>query len=155
MGYTGLGLRVAGLNYDLRKVSPYYFYDAVDFEVPLGVQGTGYDCYLVKVEEVRQSLSIISQVLGNLPEGKATGRGEFPGEGQGPAGEVYSFVEGPLGEMGLFLTGRGGPKPYRLKVRSPHYPILFSLDELFRGKTLEEADDMLYTFHLDAREIDR
>lgn len=153
-GYTGPALRATGISYDLRKRFPYYFYRDVDFDVPLGIHGTGYDCYLVRMEEVRQSLEIVSQVLDNLPEGRAHGGGDFSLT-EGPEGEVYSFLEGPIGEVGFYIMGRGQGQAYRLKMRSPCYPILFSFDILLRGKTLEEADDMLYSFHLNGREIDR
>ena len=170
-GYCGPLLRSCGLNYDLRKVSPYYFYGDVDFDIPLGIDGTGYDCYLVKVEEVRQSCKIVAQVIDNLPEGKTMdtnlsfrfreGRSKdefyrYVVDGiKTHGGEVYSFVEGPAGEVGFYILDKGDNRPYRVKMRSPHYPVLFSLDELFKSKTLLEADDMLYSFNLSMSEIDR
>ena len=170
-GYSGPVLRSCGLSYDLRKTSPYYFYNDVDFEVPLGTDGTGYDCYLVRIEEVRQSCKIIAQVIDNLPEGKAMdgdlsfrfgdGRSkedfyQYVTKGvRASKNEVYSFIEGPSGEIGFFIVDGGEGCPYRVKVRSPHYPHLFSFDELFVSKTISEADDILYSFNLSMSEIDR
>ena len=170
-GYSGLYLRSVGLNYDLRRVSPYYFYGDVDFEIPLGIYNTGYDHYLVKIEEVRQSIKIISQVLSNLPSGKSLQKDlSFRFEDahskedfykhvttgiKACKEDSYSFLEGPCGEIGIYLVSRGDNRPYRARIRSPHYPILFSFEELFKKKTLQEIDDMLNCFSLSMSEIDR
>ena len=151
-GLTGPILRASGLSYDLRKTSPIYFYDDVDFEVPLGLEGSGYDCYLVRIEEARQSIGIITQILDGLPSGK--GMKEMEGFTI-KSGSVYSFFEGPFGETGFYLESDGGENPYRARFRSPHYSALFSLDELFRQKSIGEIDDMLYSFGLSMEEVDR
>ena len=170
-GYTGPYLRGLGFNYDLRKASPYYFYGDLDFDIPLGIHQTGYDCYLVKVEEIHQSIKIISQLLNNLPSGNSMNKSySFRFEDArskedfykhvitgivSPVGSTYSFLEGPYGEMGLYLVSEETNKAYRVKIRSPHYPMLFSFDRLFQGKTLQEVDDMLISFSLSTSEIDR
>ncbi len=170
-GYSGPYLRSLGLNYDIRKASPYYFYKDVDFEIPLGIYNTGYDHYLVKIEEVRQSIKIISQILNNLPDGESMRKDIsfffedthskedfFKHVTRGLnayKGEVYSFLEGPCGEVGIYLMSTGDNRPYRVRLRSPHYPILFSYNELFKQKTIQEIDDILNCFSLSMAEIDR
>ena len=171
-GYTGPLLRACGLNYDLRKASPWYFYGDLDFETPLGMDGTGYDCHLVRMEEIRQSIRIVHQVLANLPHGPAADGGSsfrFRSSGRAaedflrhalagpraPEGETYSFGEGPFGETGFTILGGDGDRPRRARMRSPHYPVLFSFDGLFPGRTLLEAGDALCSFGLSMGEVDR
>lgn len=175
-GYTGPFLRACGLSYDLRKASPWYFYGDLDFDVPLGTDGTGYDCYLVRMEEVRQSAKIVHQVIDGLPEGPAMdGEASFrfrssrrrregflrhvrAGVSAPGGGGTYSFGEGPFGETGFTILGGGGgggDRPWRARMRSPHYPVLFSFDGLFPGRTVREAGDALCSFGLSMGEVDR
>ena len=133
-GYTGPCLRACGVNYDLRKVQPYYFYGDVDFEIPLGVNGDSYDRYLVRIEEIHQSIKIIEQLLFNLPQGAIqvddinicppvkedvysnpkSREQHFALISQGicpPVGEIYSATEAANGELGFFVISNGDRQP--------------------------------------------
>lgn len=177
-GYTGPCLRASGINYDIRKVSPYYFYDQVDFEVPLGVNGDCYDRYLVRMEEMRQSLKIISQVLEHLPPGPVriedkrislptktevytnieglmnhfmlVMKGVHP-----PVGEVYSATEAANGELGFYLISDGSQKPYRVKVRPPCFAIYQSFSEVVHNSFIADAVATLGSMNVVAGELDR
>ena len=178
-GYTGPCLRACGVNYDLRKIKPYYFYNDIDFEVPLGVKGDGYDRYLVRMEEMRQSIKIIEQLLGNLPSGpvqvndpkvnspdkddiyinKNNSRSHhFELIQQGirpPAGDIYSATEAANGELGFYIIADGSNHPYRVKVRPPCFPILQSFSEITRNWMLMDAVVTLSSMNIIAGELDR
>ncbi len=172
-GFTGPTLRAAGVNYDIRKSSPYYFYDQVDFDVIVGTSGDCYDRFLVRLEEIRQSLRIISQVMDNLPPGDAR---IFPGVGElsskspeaikefcheiskgikAPAGEIYSSTEVANGEMGIFMATDNGDKPYRVKLRTPGFCLLQSYPKLVKGYYIEDARAILASLNIVMNEIDR
>lgn len=177
-GYTGPCLRACGINYDLRKVTPYYFYDQVEFQVPLGLEGSCYDRYLVRYEEIHESCRIIYQVLENLPRGPILAEDErviLPNKSkvysqmpdllqhierytQGlklPKGEIYSFTEAANGELGYFIISDGQNTPYRLKVRPPCYPIFESLPEVIEGKNLSDALIIFASMNIVPGELDR
>ena len=177
-GYTGPCLRATGLNLDLRKVEPYYAYETLDFEVPVGTTGDVYDRYLVRVEEMRQSIKIIEQVCNNIPPGDYTIRdkdivlpekkdvyGNIEGlmnhfmlviHGLRPAkGELYSVTESANGELGFYLISDGGPKPYRLKVRAPGFAIYQSFSHCIRGGLVADAVAILGSMNVVAGEVDR
>ncbi len=149
-GLTGPTLRGSGVNWDIRKAIPYSSYEHFDFDVPLGQHGDVYDRYIIRVEELRQSLRIIHQVLEQLPEGpvRSANRKYVPPprselgksmeavihhfklwtEGfRPPQGEVYVRVESPRGELGCFLVSDGSPKPYRVHFRTPTFIHLSAL----------------------------
>lgn len=177
-GYTGPCLRASGVNYDIRKVTPYYFYEDVDFEVPLGVNGECYDRYLVRLEEVRQSLGIIGQVLDHLPTGLILSddprisnieksqvhtdkdalkrhhehyKNSFVTEKT----ELYSCSEAANGELGFYLISNGDQSPYRLKVRAPSFSIFQSFPEVVIGNELMDATVTLSSLNIIAGELDR
>lgn len=150
-GYTGPLLRACGVDLDLRKTTPYYGYDVLDFDVPVGVNGDIYDRYLVRIEEMRQSIRIIEQVCKNVPGGDFTIRDrgivlpekkDVYGNIEGlmnhfmlvikglrpPAGEVYDATEAANGELGFYLVSDGSANPYRLKVR----PLVLPFISLFQ-----------------------
>lgn len=177
-GYTGPLLRATGLDYDIRKKRPYYIYDELDFDIPIGTTGDLYDRHLVRVEEMRQSLKIIRQVARNLPEGDYTIRDknivlpekkEVYGNIEGlmnhfmlvihglrpPKGEIYTSIEGANGELGFYLVSDGSGKPYRLKVRPPCFPIFQSFSEQIRGKEVSDIVAILGSMNVIAGELDR
>ena len=177
-GYTGPCLRSTGLNLDLRKAEPYYGYETLDFEIPVGTTGDAYDRYLVRVEEMRQSVRIIEQVCNNVPPGDHTIRDkdivlpekkDVYGNIEGlmnhfmlvihglrpPKGELYSATEAANGELGFYLVSDGGPKPYRLKVRPPCFAIYQSFPHCVRGGLVADAVTLLGSMNIIAGELDR
>ena len=177
-GYTGPCLRSTGLGLDLRKAEPYYAYETLDFEVPVGTTGDAYDRYLVRVEEMRQSVRIIEQVCKNVPPGDYSIRdkdivlpekkdvyGNIEGlmnhfmlviHGLRPSkGECYSVTEAANGELGFYLVSDGGPKPYRLKVRPPCFAIYQSFPHCIRGNLTADAVTLLGSMNIIAGELDR
>ena len=177
-GYTGPCLRSTGLNLDLRKVEPYYGYETLDFEVPVGSTGDAFDRYLVRVEEMRQSVRIVEQVCKNVPPGDYTIRdkdivlpekkdvyGNIEGlmnhfmlviHGLKPKkGEIYSVTESANGELGFYLISDGGPKPYRLKVRPPSFAVYQSFPHRVRGGLVADAIALLGSMNVIAGELDR
>jgi len=134
-GVTGPMLRASGVQFDLRKAEPYFAYGEVEFDIPVEEAGDCYARYLVRMEEMRQSCRIIRQALKKLPEGPVI----LPELEKGyqllvrPQGEHYSRLEGPRGEIGFYLVGRGSTYPYRVKVRSPSFQNLSVLPEIGRG----------------------
>lgn len=177
-GYTGPCLRSTGLNLDLRKAEPYYGYETLDFEIPVGTTGDAYDRYLVRVEEMRQSVRIIEQICNNVPQGDHSIRDkdivlpekkDVYGNIEGlmnhfmlvihglrpPKGEIYSATEAANGELGFYLISDGGPKPYRLKVRPPCFPIYQSFPHCIRGGLTADAVTLLGSMNIIAGELDR
>ena len=155
-GLTGPTLRGSGVSYDLRKARPYSGYEEYDFEVAVASEGDVYARYVVRIEEMRQSLRIIQQALDKLPYGpvRSNNRKFVPpprsAEGtslealihhfklwtegfDAPKGSVYVPVESPRGELGVFLEGDGGPKPYRVHWRTPSFIHLQALPKLSQG----------------------
>ncbi|MBK1780916.1 NADH-quinone oxidoreductase subunit D [Advenella sp. WQ 585] len=180
LGFTGPMLRGSGVEWDLRKKEPYEVYDRLDFDIPVGVNGDCYDRYLVRVAEMRESNRIIAQCvhwLRNNPgpvitsnhkiappkrESMKTNMEElihhFKLFSEGfpvPAGEVYSAVEHPKGEFGIYMVSDGANKPYRLKIRAPGFVHLQSLDEMSRGHMLADAVTIIGTQDIVFGEIDR
>lgn len=177
-GFTGPCLRAAGMSLDLRKTDPYYFYNELDFDVPVGTTGDVYDRYLVRIEEMRQSLRIVDQVCKNVPAGDWTIRDkdivlpekrDVYGNIEGlmnhfmliikgirpPKGEIYSAIEAANGELGFYLISDGGPKPYRLRVRPPCFAIYQAFPELITGGMLSDVISVLGSLNLIAGELDR
>ena len=177
-GYTGPCLRSTGLNLDLRKVEPYYGYETLDFEIPVGTTGDAYDRYLVRVEEMRQSVHIVEQVCNNVPPGDYTIRDkdivlpekkDVYGNIEGlmnhfmlvihglrpPKGEIYSVTEAANGELGFYLISDESPKPYRLKVRPPCFAIYQSFPHCVRGGLTADAVTLLGSMNIIAGELDR
>jgi len=178
MSFTGPMLRGSGVAWDLRKSQPYEVYDKLEFDIPVGKNGDSYDRYLVRIEEMRQSLRIIDQCLEKMPEGPVKvqnfkisppKRGDMKSSMEAlihhfkyftegfhvPEGEVYAAVEAPKGEMGVHLVSKGGPKPYRVKIRAPGYFHLQGLDEMSRGHMLADVVTLIGTQDIVFGEIDR
>lgn len=177
-GYTGPCLRAAGVPLDLRKSQPYYGYETLDFNVPVGTTGDCYDRYLVRVEEMRQSIKIIRQVASNVPGGDYTIRDkhivlpekkDVYGNIEGlmnhfmlvmkglrpPAGEIYDVTEAANGELGFYLVSDGTANPYRLKVRPPCFSIYQSFASQVQGGLLADVIAVLGSMNLIAGELDR
>ena len=180
MGFTGPMLRGSGIEWDIRKNQPYEVYDRLEFDVPVGTNGDCYDRYLCRVAEMRESNRIIRQCvewLRNNPgpvivdnykvappprERMKTGMEDlihhfklFTEGMHVPAGEVYSAVEHPKGEFGIYLISDGGNKPYRMKIRAPGFAHLQSLDMMARGHMLADAVTIIGTQDIVFGEIDR
>lgn len=150
---SGPNLRASGVKWDLRKDEPYLVYDKFKFEVPTGENGDCWDRYKVRVEELRQSLNIIEQALGGLPEGQATVK---PGRiFKAPAGEAYFRSENPRGELGFYVVSDGSFGPYRLKIRAPSFSNLAALRELVKGVKVADVISILGSLDIVMGEIDR
>ncbi len=150
---TGPNLRGSGVKWDLRKDEPYLVYDKFDFDIPVGANGDAWDRYKVRVEEMRQSLRIIEQAIGGLPEGEALSKA---GRIHKPApGEAYFRAENPRGELGFYLVSDGSAYPYRLKIRSPSFSNLAILPELVRGLKVADIICVLGSLDIVMGEIDR
>ena len=177
-GFTGPCLRATGMSLDLRKSDPYYFYDQLSFDVPVGTTGDVYDRYLVRMEEMRQSLNLVEQLCKNVPEGDYTIRDkhivlpekkEVYGNIEGlmnhfmlvikgirpPAGEVYDATEAANGELGFYLVSDGGPKPYRLKVRPPCFANYQAFTKQITGGLVSDVISILGSANVIAGELDR
>jgi NADH-quinone oxidoreductase subunit C/D len=177
-GYTGPLLRASGVGLDLRKLDPYYGYNHLDFDVPVGANGDIYDRYLVRVEEMRQSIRIIEQVCKNMPGGDYTIRDkgivlpekkDVYGNIEGlmnhfmlvikglrpPVGEVYDATEAANGELGFYLVSDGSANPYRLKVRPPCFAIYQSFPTVVKGALIADAIATVASMNVIAGELDR
>ena len=180
LGFTGPMLRGSGVEWDLRKMQPYEVYDRMSFDIPVGVNGDSYDRYLVRIAEMRESNRIIAQCvqwLRNNPgpvmldnhkvtpphrTDMKTNMEElihhfklFTEGFHVPEGEVYSAIEHPKGEFGIYLVSDGANKPYRLKIRAPGFAHLQSLDEMTQGHMLADAVTIIGTQDIVFGEIDR
>jgi NADH-quinone oxidoreductase subunit D len=154
-GLSGPMLRASGVNWDLRKDEPYAIYDRFNFQVPVGHYGDVYDRYLVRLEEMRQSVSIVEQALQQLPPEGPIVAEKLPRRLRTPPGEVYAKVEAPRGEWGAYLVSKGGDKPYRLKMRSPSFCNLSALREMTIGQFLADAVMILGSMDIVLCDVDR
>jgi len=152
-GMTGPNLRGSGIAYDVRKNEPYSVYPEFDFEIPVGEQGDCLDRYMVRVQEIEQSLRIIEQALDRLPDGPV--RSKVKKNIKLTPGDCNFAVEAARGELSYYLVGDGTSTPYRLKVRVPSYSNLSCLPELGRGILLSDLVSILGSFDLVIPEMDR
>lgn len=134
-GLSGANLRCTGVKWDLRKDEPYCIYDRFEFDVPVGTNGDCYDRYLVRMEEMRQSLRILKQAVEQFPSSGET-MGKVPRAIRPPAGETYVRIESPRGEIGCHIVSKGKAEPYRLKFRRPSFNNLQILPKLLVGETI-------------------
>ena len=153
-GATGPVLRGSDIKFDVRRDEPYSIYSLFDFEIPTGSGCDAYDRYLVRVQEMEQSLRIVEQAIEQLPQGPIM-LPDIPVEICPPKGDCYFAVETPRGKLGLYLVSDGGPKPYRLKIRAPGFSNLSLFEELTRGALLADAVSILGSLDLVIPEIDR
>ncbi|MFN8354531.1 MAG: NADH-quinone oxidoreductase subunit D [Spirosomataceae bacterium] len=176
-GFTGPNLRAAGVDYDIRAISPYSSYEDFEFEIPVGYNGDTYDRFLVRNAEMWQSLRIIEQAIENLPEGPYhadTPEYYLPpkqevyknmealiyhfkivmGEIDAPVGEVYHSVEGGNGELGFYLVSDGGRSPYRLHFRRPCFIFYQAYPEMCQGASISDAVAIMSSLNVIAGELD-
>ena len=152
-GVTGPVLRGSGVKWDIRKAQPYEAYDKVEFEVPTGTHGDTYDRYLVRIQEMRQSVRIIRQCVERLAPGPIFGKvGKVI---KPPVGEVYHSIEAPKGELGYFVVSDGSTNPYRVRVRPPSFVNLEALDIMIRGHLVADVVAVIGTLDIVLGEVDR
>jgi len=177
-GFTGVMLRGSGVSWDLRKDRPYEIYDQLAFNVPKGSVGDCYDRYLIRIQEMRESLSIIQQTINKMPEGSvkvcdskytAPSRGHMKNDMESlihhfkyytegitvPKGQIYTAVEAPKGEFGVFLVSDGSAKPYRCKIRAPDFAHLQGLNEMAVGHMLADVVTIIGTQDIVFGSVDR
>lgn len=177
-GFSGVMLRGSGIKWDLRRNQPYECYNELDFDIPIGKNGDCYDRYLVRMEEMRQSVRIMKQTIEKMPNGVVSyhdnkivppKRGEMKNSMEAlihhfklytegyhvPAGEVYAAVEAPKGEFGVYLVADGTNKPYRLKIKAPGFAHLQAMDFLCKGHMLADVSAILGSLDIVFGEIDR
>ena len=154
VGMSGPSLRASGVPLDIRKTEPYLFYDQVEFEVATGEDGDVFDRYAVRLEEIRQSISIVEQCLDRLQDGPINPE-KMPRMLRLPEGEVYIRTEAPRGEFGIYLVSKGGNKPHRLKVRSACLSNLQALRQMSVGQYVADAIIILGSIDIVLSEVDR
>ena len=177
-GFSGVMLRGSGIPWDLRKTQPYEIYPELDFVVPVGNRGDCYDRYLIRIEEMRQSLNIIQQVLQIMPEGPikntntkltAPSRSEMKTSMEAvihhfklytegiilPFGETYAATEAPKGEFGVYLISNNTDKPYRCKIKAPGFGHLQALNEMSKGHMIADVVTIIGTQDIVFGEVDR
>ena len=177
-GLSGPNLRGSGVDHDLRKAHPYLVYDQLDFEIPIGSKGDAYDRYLVRLEEMRQSVRILRQCLKKLPAGPINlddGKIVLPQkekvltsmeelihqfilvtQGQNaPAGEIYFGGENPKGELGFYIHSKGGGTPHRMKIRAPSFVNLSILSHMLPGHLMADVVAILGSLDFVMGECDR
>jgi len=154
VGLSGPPQRASGIPRDVRKDEPYAAYDEMQFDIPLGTRGDTYDRYLVRVEEMRQSVRIIRQAIEGIPEGPIVGK--VPRLIKPPAGETYHANESPKGEIGYFIASDGkATSPYRFRVRPPSFCNLQALPRLVRGHLVADVIALIGTIDIVLGEVDR
>ncbi|KAJ6645157.1 NADH-quinone oxidoreductase subunit D [Pseudolycoriella hygida] len=177
-GFSGPMLRGSGIAWDLRKTNPYDVYDELDFDIPIGKNGDCYDRYLVRIEEMYQSLKIIQQCIEKMPDGSIKtddpriappAREEMKESMEAminhfklytegydvPKGEIYRFVEAPKGEFGVYLYSDGTNKPYRCRIKAPGFAHLQGLDFMSRGHLMADVVTIIASLDIVFGEIDR
>ncbi len=151
---TGPVLRASGVPYDVRRADPYSIYDRFDFDVVYGRHGDVYDRYLVRLEEIRQSVYILKQALRDIPQGPINS-GPSSYQYKVPVGEAYGRVEGPKGELGFYLVSNGTANPWRYHVRAPTFINLTGLSEMSRGAKVADVVVILGSIDITLGEVDR
>lgn len=177
-GFSGPMLRGSGIAWDLRKSQPYEVYGQLDFDIPVGKNGDSYDRYLIRVEEMRQSIRLINQCIEKMPEGEVytsdpriapPKRGEMKHSMEGlinhfklftegyrvKAGEAYGCVEAPKGEFGVYVIADGSNKPHRCRVRAPGFAHLQGLEFMVKGHMLADVVTVISTQDIVFGEVDR
>ena len=178
LGFSGVMLRGSGISWDLRKTQPYEIYNQLEFDIPVGTNGDCYDRYLIRIEEMRQSIRIISQIINKIPKGsiklddkKITNpnRTQIKNSMESlihhfkyysenisvNSGETYTVIEAPKGEYGVYLISDGTNKPYRCKIKSPGFLHLQALDFLAKNHMIADVVTIIGTLDIVFGEIDR
>ena len=177
-GFTGPCLRACGIDYDIRKKQPYLVYDRLDFDIPLGTTGDNFDRYLVRMEEIKQSLKIIKQAMKDMPEGPINTDNPYlriPSKQdvysqmeemiahfkvvidgvKPPVGEVYYATEAANGELGFYIVSDGSGKPWKCRVRPPCFTMTGALPELCKGGMLADIVPTFDMLNMIGGECDR
>jgi NADH-quinone oxidoreductase subunit D len=177
-GFSGVMLRSTGVAWDLRRAQPYECYSELDFKIPVGKNGDNYDRYVMRMEEMRQSVLIMKQCIEKMPSGPVSSqdkkivppkRGEMKTSMEAlihhfklytegfhvPAGEVYAGVEAPKGEFGVYLVADGTNKAYRCKLRAPSFVHLAAMDHMSKGHMLADVSAILGSLDIVFGEVDR
>jgi len=177
-GFSGPMIRGSGIAWDLRKSQPYEIYGELDFDVPIGKNGDSYDRYLIRVQEMYESIKIIEQCIAKIPEGEVVTddkraappkRADMKNSMESlinhfklytegyhvPAGEVYGCVEAPKGEFGVYLISDGSNKPHRCRVRAPGFAHLQGLEFMVKGNLLADVVTVISTQDIVFGEVDR
>jgi NADH dehydrogenase (ubiquinone) Fe-S protein 2 len=176
LGFSGVILRGSGINWDLRASQPYEVYSSIKFDIPVGTKGDCYDRYLLRLEEIRQSIKIIHQCLNQIPYGPIRDENisspsrtnlkssieslihHFKLYTEGfivPSGETYTATEAPKGEFGVYLVSNGTNRPYRCKIKSPGFNHLQALDYMCKGHIVADVVTIIGTQDIVFGEIDR
>ncbi|HZI94951.1 MAG TPA: NADH dehydrogenase (quinone) subunit D [Patescibacteria group bacterium] len=178
LGVSGPNLRASGYEWDLRKTRPYSGYEQFEFEIPIGSTGDVYDRYLVRIEEMRQSVKICRQAVKNMPGGPINvddPKLVLPPKDQvltkmeqlihqfiivtegfhAPKGEIYHAIEAPKGELGFYIVSEGGPSPYRMKIRSPSFINLQALPSICVGALISDVVAIIASLDPVMGEVDR
>ncbi|MDP6454637.1 MAG: NADH-quinone oxidoreductase subunit D [SAR202 cluster bacterium] len=150
---TGPILRAAGVQWDVRRAHPYEIYDRLDFDIPIGAVGDTFDRYLVRIQEMRESVKILRQCVDQIPDGPI--RAETPYFVRAPEGDVYSGVEGPKGELGFYMVSDGGISPYRCKIRAPSFINLTVLRDMLVGWKMGDLITVFGSLDIVLGEVDR
>jgi NADH:ubiquinone oxidoreductase subunit D len=151
---AGPVLRASGVPYDIRRADPYSIYDRFDFDVAVRYHGDNYDRYLIRIDEVRQSLRILQQALRDLPSGPIQ-EGKPQYQVRVPAGEAYGRVEGPKGELGYYVVSTGKPNPWRYHVRAPSFINLTGFETMCVGNKIADVVAVLGSIDIVLGETDR
>jgi NADH-quinone oxidoreductase subunit D/NADH-quinone oxidoreductase subunit C/D len=147
-------LRASGVPYDIRRADPYSIYDRFDFDVAVRYHGDCYDRYLIRLDEIRQSLRILEQALKDLPEGEIiNGKPQY--QVRVPAGEAYGRVEGPKGELGFYVVSNGKANPWRYHIRAPSFINLTALEKMCVNQKIADAVVILGSIDIVLGETDR
>jgi NADH-quinone oxidoreductase subunit C/D len=156
IAYSAVGpvLRASGVPYDIRRADPYSIYDRFDFEVAVRYHGDIYDRYLIRLDEIRQSIRILQQVVTQIPEGPIQ-EGKPQYQVRVPAGESYGRVEGPKGELGFYIVSTGKPNPWRYHVRAPSFINLTALEAMALGNKVADVVGILGSIDIVLGETDR
>jgi NADH dehydrogenase (ubiquinone) Fe-S protein 2 len=178
LGFSGVMLRGSGISWDLRKTQPYEIYDQLEFDIPIGTNGDCYDRYLIRIEEMRQSIRIMVQILNKIPKGPIKiddkkiinpNRIQMKNSMESlihhfkyysenitvNSGETYTVIEAPKGEYGVYLISDGTNKPYRCKIKSPGFLHLQALDFMAKNHLIADVVTIIGTLDIVFGEIDR
>jgi NADH-quinone oxidoreductase subunit D/NADH-quinone oxidoreductase subunit C/D len=156
IAYSAAGpvLRASGVPYDIRRADPYSIYERFDFDVAVRYHGDVYDRYLIRLDEIRQSLRILDQALRDLPGGEiVAAKPQY--QARVPAGEAYGRVEGPKGELGFYVVSNGKPSPWRYHIRAPSFINLTALEKMCLGQKVADVVTILGSIDIVLGETDR
>jgi len=156
LAYSAAGpiLRASGVAYDVRRADPYSIYDRFDFDVAVRYNGDVYDRYLIRLDEIWQSLTILEQVIRDIPNGEIQA-GKSPYQVRVPAGDAYGRVENPKGELGFYVVSDGKPNPWRYHIRAPSFINLTALGEMCKGQKIADVVAVLGSIDIVLGETDR